>query len=67
MSCYFLLQGIFLTQGLNLHWQMAYLLLVPPGKPEYSVVLTKMFVWGFPWHLFFFPLVFIYLFGCAGS
>ena len=40
MGCYALLQGIFLTQGLNLHflcllhWQMGSLPLVPPGKPH---------------------------------
>ena len=39
MGCYALLQGIFLTQGLNphllslLHWQVDSLPLVPPGKP----------------------------------
>ena len=35
MGCYALLQGIFLTQGLNLrllHWQVGSLPLVPPGK-----------------------------------
>ena len=39
VSCHFLLQGIFLTQGSNpcllclLHWQMGSLPLVPLGKP----------------------------------
>ena len=39
MSCHFLLQGIFLTQGLNprllslLHWQVGFSPLAPPGKP----------------------------------
>ena len=38
MGCHVLLQGIFLTQGLNLgllcllHWQAVSLALVPPGK-----------------------------------
>ena len=38
MDCHFLLQGIFLIQGLNLcllcllHWQVDSLPLVPPGK-----------------------------------
>ena len=38
-GCHFLLQGIFLTQGLNphllslLHWQVGSLPLAPPGKP----------------------------------
>ena len=39
MSCHALPQGIFPTQGLNrifclLHWQVGYLPLMPPGKPE---------------------------------
>ena len=40
VGCHFLLQGIFLTQGLNphllclLHWQMGSLPLVPSGKIE---------------------------------
>ena len=39
VGCHALLQGIFLTQGLNphllclLHWQVGSLPLVPPGKP----------------------------------
>ena len=36
-GCHFLLQGIFLTQGLNLcllHWQASSLPLTPPGKPQ---------------------------------
>ena len=39
VGCHSLLQGIFLTQGLNLcllgllHWQTGSSLLVPPGKP----------------------------------
>ena len=35
-GCHFLLQGIFLTQGLDpclLHWQAESLPLAPPGKP----------------------------------
>ena len=38
-----LLQGIFQTQGLNLHflgllhWQAGYLPLGPPGKPQFSL------------------------------
>ena len=41
-----LLQGIFLTQGSNLHflrlldWQASSLPLVPPGKPEYQLTST---------------------------
>ena len=37
MSCHFLLQGIFSTQELNpslLHWQVDYLPIQPPVKPE---------------------------------
>ena len=40
LGCHFLLQGIFLTQGLNphllyfLHWQADFLLLAPPGEPN---------------------------------
>ena len=37
VGCHALLQGIFLTQGLNLHllhWQMGSLPPVPPGKPH---------------------------------
>ena len=41
VGCHALLQGVFLTQGLNprilhlLHWQAGSLPLVPPGKPNY--------------------------------
>ena len=48
-GCHALLQGIFLTQGSNLHLshlghrQAVYLLLVPPGKPYFSLVQTKVF------------------------
>ena len=40
LGCHFLLQGIFPSQGLNLHllcllhWQVDSLILVPPGKPN---------------------------------
>ena len=40
MGCHALLQGVFLTQGLNprlfclLHWQTGSLPLVPTGKPQ---------------------------------
>ena len=37
VGCYFLLQGIFLTQGSNpslLHWKANSLQLMPPGKPK---------------------------------
>ena len=39
VSCHALLQGIFMTQGLNLHllhWQAGSLPLVQPGKPKSS-------------------------------
>ena len=41
LDCHSLLQGIFLTQGWNLHllyllrWQVGSLPLAPPGKPPY--------------------------------
>ena len=41
MGCHAHLQGIFLTQGLNLrllcllHWHVGSLLLAPPGKPNF--------------------------------
>ena len=41
IGVHFLLQGVFLTQGLNpqilrlLHWQVDSLPLVPPGKPHF--------------------------------
>ena len=44
VGCHFLLQGIFLTQGLNLcllrllNWQVGSLPLVPTGKPMYSFI-----------------------------
>ena len=52
VGCHFLLQGIFLTQGLNshllhfLHWQACSLPLVPPGMPpNYSyIIVTNTFV-----------------------
>ena len=40
LGCHFLLQGIFLTQGLNpwllhlLHWQAIFKITEPPGKPK---------------------------------
>ena len=46
-GCHFLLQGIFLTQGLNLHllhilhWQVDSLKLVPPGKPKETEVTQR--------------------------
>ena len=48
VGCHALLQGIFLTQGLNLcllcllHWQAGSLPLVPPGKP-YIVYVKSVF------------------------
>ena len=55
VDCYFLLQGIFLTQGSNLcllhllHWQVGSLPLAPPGKPivvYYWVKLRDRESWG---------------------
>jgi len=44
VGCHALLQGIFLTQGLNLcllgllHWQVGSLPLAPPGKPHVHLI-----------------------------
>ena len=41
-GCHFLLQGIFLTQGLNLrllHWQVDSSTIEPPGKPQNILLL----------------------------
>ena len=52
MGCCVLLQGIFLTQELNLHllplqyWQAGSLPLAPPGKPGSSTVEWKMVTCG---------------------
>ena len=46
VGCHALLQGIFLTQGLNphllgpLHWEMGSLPLVPPGKPIGNILYS---------------------------
>ena len=48
-GCHSLLQGIFLTQGLNprllglLHWQAGSLPLVPPGKPMLNTSLSGVY------------------------
>ena len=47
VSCHFLLQGIFPTQGSNphllclLHWQVDSLPLAPPGKPKDLIAIFK--------------------------
>ena len=47
VGCHFLLQGIFLTHGLNprllhlLHWQADSLPLGPPGKPQRNIFAEK--------------------------
>ena len=41
MGCHFL-QGIFLTQGSNLHWQADSLPLSHRGSPEVSLVVGKV-------------------------
>ena len=53
VGCHALLQGIFLTQGLNrnllclLHWQMNSLSLQPPGKPiQHSSHMGKKKIWN---------------------
>ena len=46
VSCYALLQGIFLTQGSNLcllHWQRGSLLPLPPGKFMFLDASSKLF------------------------
>ena len=49
VGCYALLQGILLTQGLDLrllcllHWQAGSLPLVPPGKPTYESQNSKSY------------------------
>ena len=49
VGCHFLLQGIFLTKGLNpcllslLNWQVGSLPLVPPGKPRISMCMLSHF------------------------
>ena len=48
MGCHFLLQGIFLTWGMNLrllhllHWQADSLPVQPPGKPECMAKVTQL-------------------------
>ena len=45
MGCHFLLQGIFLTQGLNLnllHWQVDSLLLSHKGNPKATIHYTPI-------------------------
>ena len=44
VGCHFLLQGIFLSQGLNLHllnWQAGSLPLAPPGKPYSDDIMSQ--------------------------
>ena len=49
VGCYWLLQGIFLTQGSNprvlglLHWQTGSLSLAPAGKPRDITAISAMF------------------------
>ena len=46
VGCHFLLQGIFLTQGLNpclFHWQVDSLLLSHLGSPKGNCLLHKLF------------------------
>ena len=54
MGCHALLQGIFLTQGLNLlllsllHWQESSLQLEPPGKPSFKLISMQITKSCFP-------------------
>ena len=57
VGCYFILQGTFLTQGLNpsllhlLHWQAGSLPAEPPGKPREGMPIL-FFLFSFPsWEL----------------
>ena len=46
VGCPFLLQGSFLTQGLNphlLHWQVGFFTAEPPGKPLYVYACVDFF------------------------
>ena len=46
VGCHFLLQGVFLTQALDLdllHWQVDYLPTGPPGKPRLPACLLSHF------------------------
>ena len=46
VGCYFLLQGIFLTQGLNLcllHWQVEFLPLSHQGSLTMCVAIDKIY------------------------
>ena len=58
VGCHTLLQGIFLTQGLNpcllclLHWQVGCLPLAPPGKPHRDLIvksLSRVWLFATPW------------------
>ena len=47
MDCHFLLQGIFLTQGSNLHllyWQVDSILLHHLGSPKFWIRLVKYMI-----------------------
>ena len=73
---YFLLQGIFPTQGLNLHflcllhWQSSSLPLAPPGKPLIIPMCLLLFI-SITWYYYYYfhmnglhtsyPLIFQYL------
>ena len=37
LGCHFLLQRLFLTQGVSLHWQADSFTIEPPGKPLYDI------------------------------
>ena len=58
VSCYALLQGIFLMQGSNLclsillHWQVGSLELLPPGKPTDLHIYVKMQLSLCTWYVF---------------
>ena len=68
-GCHFLLQGIFLTQGLNppllclLHWQADALPLAPPGKChylEYIYIYIYIYIFNIPYSIFNIYSIYIY-------
>ena len=73
VGCCVLLQGIFLTQGLNpcllclLHWQVGFLPLVTPGKP--CSLYTCVIIWSVfvaPWRQRQWLVLFIFISSVPG-
>ena len=63
VGCYFLLQGIFPTQGLNLHllsflhWQAGSLPIASPGQPFWYYYMSPIVVICLPVLLYIFPSI----------